>query len=84
MSLPVYCRISAVGTNSVYAAVLTLRKRKCQATSDYDCDILLPTLRGKGNQRYMNPTERIVHVQLLQCMKSCVEHVEQVAQNVHA
>ena len=80
MSFPVYCIISA-GTNSVYAADLTLCKRKSQATSDNDYDILLPTLRGKGNQRCMNSTERIVHVQLLQCMKSCVE---QVAQNVHA
>ena len=35
MSLPVHCRISAVGTSSVYAAVLTLRKRKGQATPDY-------------------------------------------------
>ena len=31
MSLPVYCRISAVSTSSVYAAVLTLCKRKDQA-----------------------------------------------------
>ena len=34
MSLPGYCRISAVGTSSVYAAVLTLRKRKGQGTPD--------------------------------------------------
>ena len=35
ISLPGYCRISLVGTSSVYTAVLTLRKRKSQATPDY-------------------------------------------------